>query len=416
MIDPGNIRIEDYDYQLPSDRIAQYPLAIRDSSKLLICKDGKISEDVFSGIDRHLPENSLLVFNDTRVIHARLIFRKSTGGQIEIFCLEPLSPYSDIQAVFQQKSTSTWKCLVGHLKRWKSGTLELGTWHKGHYYQVLANRIRDCGDGCFEIEFCWDPPDTTFAEILEVVGMIPLPPYINRKAESSDNERYQTIYAANDGSVAAPTAGLHFTTPLLDRLSLKGIETEKVTLHVGVGTFRPVAVEHITDHVMHHEKIVVSKKTIERLLINQRRPLFAVGTTSARTLESLYWLGVRLISENSRAHPAVSQWTPYITDTAHNITVRQSLEALLEYLAAHKLDEYSGETQLMIVPGYRFRLVSGLITNFHMPQSTLLLLVAAMIGEDWKRAYQYALQNNFRFLSYGDSCLFLAKSYFDVLE
>ena len=406
MFDPGTIRIKEYDYPLPAAKIAQFPLVARDASKLLIYNQGQIREDVFSEIDRYLPAKSLLVFNDTRVIRARLIFTKSTGSQIEIFCLEPLSTSREIQEAFHQQTTSTWKCLVGNLKRWKSGSLMLECTHQGLIHQIFADRIADCGDGSFEIAFRWEPPGKTFSEILELMGRIPLPPYINREAEPSDNERYQTIYAAHEGSVAAPTAGLHFTQQLMDRLRSHGIEKEKVTLHVGVGTFRPVAVEHLRDHMMHHERIVVSKKTIERLLNHLTRPVFAVGTTSARTLESLYWLGVKLTREGSGSHPVVPQWYPYQQGSTVNVTVQQSLEVLHEYLCKCNLDEYSGETQLMIVPGYQFRLLSGLITNFHMPQSTLLLLVAALIGDDWKTAYEYALHNGFRFLSYGDSCLF----------
>jgi S-adenosylmethionine:tRNA ribosyltransferase-isomerase len=406
MSDPGTIRIKDYSYALPAEKIAQFPLVTRDKSKLLIYRQGHISEDVFSKTDRYLPADSLLVFNNTRVIRARLIFKKSTGGQVEIFCLEPLLPCGEIQKAFQQQTQSTWKCLVGNLKRWKTGILILESTHAGTIHQMTAERIRDCGDGSHEIGFRWNPPEKTFSEILELSGHIPLPPYINRAAEPSDNVRYQTIYAAHEGSVAAPTAGLHFTTSLLERLRSKGIISEYVTLHVGVGTFRPVGVEHISDHVMHHEKIMVSKSTIERLLNSLSRPVFAVGTTSARTLESLYWLGVKLIREASGYHPTVSQWDPYRHNTAQNITAQQSLEALIGYLDAHHLEEYAGETQLMIVPGYHYKLLSGLITNFHMPQSTLLLLVAAMIGDDWRTIYEHALQNGFRFLSYGDSCLF----------
>ncbi len=406
MFDPDSIRIQDYDYPLPDEKIARFPMPLRDASKLLIYQQGLITEDVFSNIDQHLPGNSLLIFNNTRVIHARLIFLKPTGAQVEIFCLEPLSPTCEIQAAFHQQAASTWKCLVGNLKKWKSGTLMLEYRHEHDTHQLFASLIRSCGDGSYEIAFRWNPPEKTFSEILDLMGQIPLPPYINRAAELLDNERYQTIYAEHDGSVAAPTAGLHFTAPLLEKVRAKGIETENVTLHVGVGTFRPVGAGNISDHVMHREKIVVPRKIIERLLGNLKRPVFAVGTTSARTLESLYWLGVKLIAEGPWLHPAVLQWDPYNLNPTANITVQQSLSALLRYMMEHQLEAYSGETQLMIVPGYQYRLISGIITNFHMPQSTLLLLVAAMIGNGWRTAYDYALQNDFRFLSYGDSCLF----------
>lgn len=406
MPEPHSIRIKDFDYPLPAGQIAQFPLANRDASRLLIYKQGKIHESNFSGIDQYLPENSLLVFNNTRVIRARLIFKKPTGGQVEIFCLEPLSPVSEIQESFQQTSASTWKCLVGNRKRWKSGTLVLETMHDGIPHQMFADFQEDIGDGCFAIAFRWNPPEKTFSEILEIAGVIPLPPYINRAAIASDNERYQTVYAVQEGSVAAPTAGLHFTDMLLDKLRANGAATENVTLHVGVGTFRPVTTEHIKDHVMHHEKIVIAASTLERILLGMDRPVFAIGTTSARTLESIYWLGVSVIRNGVNHHPTVSQWAPYQPGNDEFITPRESLESLLGYLRTHHLEEYSGETQLMIVPGYRYRLLSGLITNFHMPQSTLLLLVAAMIGDDWRSVYDHALQNGFRFLSYGDSCLF----------
>lgn len=406
MSDPGVIRIHDYDYALPHEKIAQFPLASRDASKLLVYRHGLISEDVFSNIDEYLPGNSLLVFNNTRVIHARLIFRKPTGGQVEIFCLEPISPSVEIQSAFHQQTESTWKCLVGNLKRWKSGVLVLENKNNHPGCRLTAERVGECAGGCHEILFRWDPPGKTFSEVLEIFGLVPLPPYIDRPAEATDNDRYQTIYAAHDGSVAAPTAGLHFTDPLLQRIRLTGILSENVTLHVGAGTFRPVSSEHIRDHVMHHEKIIVAKKTIQLLLNNPGRPVFAIGTTSARTLESLYWLGAGLIVEGAGFRPEVLQWTPYTLNNHTDITSSQALNALIDYLDANHMEEFSGETQLMIVPGYSFKLISGLVTNFHMPQSTLLLLVAAMVGDGWRTAYEHALHHNFRFLSYGDSCLF----------
>ncbi len=406
MFDPDAINITEYNYLLPPGRIAQFPLPERDESKLLICKQGHISEDIFSNIPQHLPENSLLVFNDTRVIRARLIFTKPTGAQIEIFCLEPIAPTSEIQAAFHQQTSSTWKCLVGNLKRWKTGILVHETMHEGIKNQLFAERISDFMDGSFEIAFSWNPPERSFSEMLGFTGLIPLPPYIHRPTESLDANRYQTVYAAHEGSVAAPTAGLHFTDSLLQRMLQKGIECEKVTLHVGIGTFRPVSVDNLSDHVMHHEKIVISRKTIARLINNLNRPVFAVGTTSARTLESLYWLGVRMIREGHGPHHVVEQWYPYQQGQSDHITVLQSLETMQAYLEKHNLEEYSGQTQLMIVPGYQYKILSGLITNFHMPQSTLLLLVAALIGDNWKKAYAFALSNGFRFLSYGDSSLF----------
>ncbi len=406
MSDPAGIRITDYNYSLPADRIAQFPLKERDGSKLLIHHQGRISEDIFSNVADYLSENSLLVFNDTKVIRARIYFSTPTGARVEIFCLEPVLPGPEIQAAFHQTGASTWKCLVGNLKRWKTGILVNEIIRDGGVNRLYAERISTDPEGNCLIAFRWDPPSKSFAEILDLAGLIPLPPYIHRPTESSDAQRYQTIYAANDGSVAAPTAGLHFTGPLLEKIAQKGIDCVKVTLHVGIGTFRPVSAEQIGDHVMHHEKLVVSRKTIEHLLKNPDRPVFAVGTTSARTLESLYWLGVRLIREGSGMPGAIPQWYPYQPEHADAIPVKHSLEALLHHLERNQLDEYSGETQLMIVPGYSFKILSGLITNFHMPQSTLLLLVAALVGENWKQAYAYALANGFRFLSYGDSCIF----------
>jgi len=406
MSDPTGIRISDFNYHLPADRIAQFPLKERDSSKLLIHHQDHISEDIFSNVAEYLPENSLLVFNDTKVIRARIYFSTPTGARVEIFCLEPVSPGPEIQAAFHQTGASTWKCLVGNLKRWKTGILVNEIIHDGSLNRLYVERVSTDEEGNCLIAFHWDPPSKSFAEILELAGLIPLPPYIHRQTESSDDERYQTIYAAHDGSVAAPTAGLHFTGPLMEKIVQKGIDCEKVTLHVGIGTFRPVSTKQIGDHVMHHEKLVVSRKTIECLLKNLNRPVFAVGTTSARTLESLYWFGVRLIREGSGMPEVIPQWYPYQPEHADAIPVKHSLEVLLHHLEQNHLDEYSGETQLMIVPGYSFKILSGLITNFHMPQSTLLLLVAALVGESWKKAYSYALSNGFRFLSYGDSCIF----------
>ncbi|MCX6276598.1 MAG: S-adenosylmethionine:tRNA ribosyltransferase-isomerase [Bacteroidetes bacterium] len=406
MNDPTQIRIADYHYNLPEDRIAQFPLQERDESKLLIYRNRQISQDVFSNIACHLPEHSLLVFNNTRVIRTRLIFHKSTGAAVEIFCLEPLAPSAELQTAFLQKSGTTWKCLIGNLKRWKTGTLILQVISEGQTYNLSATRTSDLKDGSHSVLFEWDPPEISFSAVLELAGLTPLPPYINRTPEISDIDRYQTIYAAKDGSVAAPTAGLHFTEGVLESLRQKNIQSLNVTLHVGAGTFRPVITELIGDHLMHPEKIIVSRETIEQLLENIDRPVFAVGTTAARTLESLYWLGCRLSNGDTLNHPIVSQWTPYQNNHSADIPSYQSLESLLKYLKKNDLDSYSGETRLMIVPGYRYRLLSGLITNFHVPQSTLLLLVAAMIGPVWKEVYDFALAKGYRFLSYGDACLF----------
>jgi len=402
---PGNIHIKDYDYPLPSSRIAQFPLEKRDESKLLICKSGNISESVFAKIGNELPDDSILVFNDTKVIRARIIFSKPTGATIEIFCLEPILPVTEIEASFVQTETCVWKCLVGNVKRWKEGFLKKSFVHKGISYQLIAEKQENIGDGCFSIRFTWQPSEIPFSEIIEFAGLIPLPPYITRASTSLDNDRYQTIYAKHEGSVAAPTAGLHFTETVLDILKKKKIEFRNVQLHVGIGTFRPVSVDDIAYHIMHSEHVSIDLSTLKDLT-KQQKPVFAIGTTSVRTLESLYWLGVKLIVDGDAHAPEVQQWDAYDSRYDINISTSEALMALAVFLKNKKLDRYNGETSLMIVPGYRFRIVDGMITNFHMPQSTLLLLVAALIGPAWKSTYEYALQHDFRFLSYGDACLF----------
>jgi len=406
MFDPGEIYLPDFDYPLPADRIAQYPLAERDASRLLIYESGMIRQEMFSSLDRFLPDRSLLVFNDTKVFRARILFPKSTGTRIELFCLEPVSPVSEIQQAFLVRGSCTWKCLVGNLKRWKSGDLVKEVLVDGEPVSLFASRKENLGEGCFTIGFRWDPSELSFSDVLVKTGQVPLPPYISRETVPSDSLRYQTIYAENEGSVAAPTAGLHFTERIFQKLREKRCLFEKVTLHVGVGTFRPVSGPGISDHIMHREKIMVKRKAIKSILDHLGEPVIAVGTTSARTIESLYWLGVKLARDKNLDNLTVGQWEAYHYQEAERIPVRAALETLVEYLASHHQQVCSGETQLMIVPGYRFRLVSGLITNFHMPQSTLLLLVAALIGNEWKNAYMFALDKDFRFLSYGDACLF----------
>lgn len=410
MIDPKLIRIEDFDYPLSEDRIAQFPLAERDQSRLLIARNGMIFESVFSEIYRFLPSDSLLIFNDTKVIRARLIFTNPTGAKIEIFCLEPISPVTEVEAAFEQTKGCTWKCLIGNFKRWKSGFLQMTIGDETNAGILNARCIQYLGDGFFAIAFHWDPPEKPFSEILEVAGIVPLPPYIHRQTIPADAGRYQTIYATHEGSVAAPTAGLHFTDHILKKIKQHEIEFARVTLHVGIGTFRPVSTPTIRDHVMHPEKIVVSRKTVEQVLAYLDKPIIAVGTTSARIIESLYWLGLRILQNEDGENPEVLQWDPYQDTGQPAVAPRESLTALLSYFNRHQLKDYHGETQLMILPGYDYKLITGLITNFHIPQSTLLLLVAAMIGEDWKKIYQYALENNFRFLSYGDCCLFFTQS------
>jgi len=406
---PGNIQIKDYDYPLPQSRIAQFPLEQRDGSKLLIWKEGKITASVFAKISDELPEDSILVFNDTKVIRARLIFSKNSGATIEVFCLEPLSLVTEIQASFAQTASCIWKCLVGNVKRWKDGILQKSFVLEGNHYTLSAEKKENLGDGCFSITFRWEPSGLSFSEIIDRAGMVPLPPYITRPSTTLDSNRYQTIFAKHEGSVAAPTAGLHFTEPTLRILKKKNISFKNVTLHVGIGTFRPVSVEDIAAHIMHSEKVSVELSTIRDLIHDVQKPAFAVGTTSMRTLESLYWLGVKLIIDGDGRHPEIHQWDAYDPTYDRDIPYPEALSALAEYLVKTGCDRYTGGTELMIVPGYRFRIVKGMVTNFHMPQSTLLLLVAAFIGQDWKVAYEYALQHDFRFLSYGDACLFFRK-------
>ncbi len=406
---PGDIRIEDFDYPLPAGRIAQFPLDRRDSSKLLVWKDGKISETIFSQVDQYIPDNSLLVFNDTKVVRARLIFTKDTGATIEIFCLEPVLPTAEIQGAFRQTGECTWACLVGNAKKWKDGVLHKEIRHDNEVFNLHALKQEDRGDGHFLVRFDWEPASLTFSEILEVSGRIPLPPYINRGDSPMDSQRYQTIYAKHEGSVAAPTAGLHFTEEVMKKLRKKNITFEKLALHVGVGTFRPVSTPTLSGHIMHSEKIIVTVDVIHNLIEHLGSTVVAVGTTSVRTLESLYWSGVKILTGDTEQVSVIHQWDPYDEKYSHPYSAGEALRALEAYLHKHNENAYSGTTQLMIVPGYRYSLVNAMITNFHMPQSTLLLLVAAFIGDDWKKAYDYALENNFRFLSYGDACLFFSK-------
>ncbi len=406
---PGDINIKDYDYPLPASRIAQFPPENRDKSKLLIWKEGKITESVFSNIGDELPEGSTLVINDTRVIRARLIFSKNTGATIEVFCLEPLLPFTEIEAAFAQTASCTWKCLIGNVKRWKDGIIRKSFVVEGNSYTLSAEKKETLGDGCFSVQFRWEPSGLSFSEIIDRTGLVPLPPYITRASTNLDSSRYQTIYAAHEGSVAAPTAGLHFTEQTLQILKKKNISLKKITLHVGIGTFRPVSVDNVAAHSMHSEKISVGLSTIRDLIRDIRKPVFAVGTTSVRTLETLYWLGVKLIKEGTARHPEIHQWDAYEPGYDIGIPSMEALSALANYLVMTGSEKYTGGTELMIVPGYRFRIVDGMVTNFHLPQSTLLLLVAAFIGPDWKSAYEYALQHDFRFLSYGDACLFFRR-------
>ncbi len=405
---PKQIAIADYTYELPDDRIAQYPLADRDAAKLLVYRDGKISDTIFKNLNSQLPERSLLVFNDTKVIHARLHFTLPNGKLLEIFCLEPLAP-AEYQQNFGATGTVRWKCLIGGNRKWKSGTIERTFQSKAGDIVLKAERIGRLEDA-FEVAFSWDST-YSFGEMLHEAGVIPLPPYMQRSSEASDTDRYQTVYARLDGSVAAPTAGLHFTERVFADLDQKQIDRLFVTLHVGAGTFKPVKSEKIGDHHMHQESIYLSLPVLETLLntVREGKKIISVGTTSTRLLESIYWHGCQLLEGiiATDASIDVPQWTPYeLAAEAH--PAERALQAVKEQIKALPDQLLTGQTQIMIAPGYHFRIIDGLITNFHQPNSTLLLLVAALIGNDWEKVYEYALRNNFRFLSYGDSSLLWA--------
>ena len=401
-----NIRIEDYDYPLPESRIAFYPASQRDRSKILIFnkKEGKITDDVFHQLPDFLTENQWLVFNNSKVIHARLLVHNTTGAAIEIFCLEPLSPTNDPAVAFTLSGQVTWKCMVGNARKWKH-PLEIEVPLNERVIRIKAEH-GEAIEGTFEVTFTWEESEVSFAEWIEAYGKVPLPPYIHRDAEESDTERYQTVYARHDGSVAAPTAGLHFTDELLHTLNAKGVETEYVTLHVGAGTFKPVSSETIGDHFMHEEKIVITEEFIRKLLSNKDKQLIAVGTTVTRTLESLFVIGAKL--HLGLENPLlVEQWETYDNPGIHEVAVVQSLTAILDFLKQHDTDLLRASTRLIILPTYKRHIVDGLITNFHQPKSTLLLLISNFIGDDWHRIYQHALENDYRFLSYGDSNLYL---------
>lgn len=395
-----DIRIEDFTYELPDDRIAKYPLKYRDSSQLLSYKDGNIDKRSFSGISELIPDDSLMIFNDTKVVPARLHFQRPTGAHIEIFCLEPVQP-EEYVSMFAVTGSCRWKCIVGNIKRWKNDTLTL-------YNPMADRRIEEMGlkadliervGETSVIEFSWDI-NAPFSQVLEVCGTVPIPPYLNRNTEDVDLERYQTLYARYRGSVAAPTAGLHFTENVLESIRNKGVVTDTVCLHVGAGTFLPVKSSIVAEHTMHREPFVVTLELLERL-IERKGKVVAVGTTSVRTLESLYYAGVSCI-ENGRPED-VGQWDPYSRE--YDYPTDEALKAIVDYLKANGLKELKIGTRIIIVPGFRFRLVDILVTNFHQPQSTLLLLISAFVDGDWRRIYDYALANDFRFLSYGDSSI-----------
>ena len=402
--DPRHIHISEYNYPLPDERIAKFPLPTRDQSKLLIYRRGEVSEDVFTSLPGYLPQGSLMIFNNTKVIQARLHFRKETGALIEVFCLEPIQP-NDYVLNFQQTAHAAWLCMIGNLKKWKDGQLKREMTVKGFPITLTATR-GECKGTSHWVDFAWDNPEVTFADILEVFGELPIPPYLNRDTEESDKETYQTVYSKIKGSVAAPTAGLHFTPRVLDALQEKGIDLEELTLHVGAGTFKPVKSEEIEGHEMHTEYISVNRSTIKKL-IDHDGCAIAVGTTSVRTLESLYHIGVTL-AENPYATEEelrVKQWQPY--EKYDQIPPVVALQKILGYLDRNGLETLHTSTQIIIAPGYNYKIVKAMVTNFHQPQSTLLLLVSAFVKGNWRTIYDYAMAHDFRFLSYGDSSLLI---------
>ena len=420
-MDTKHIHISDYNYELADERIAKFPLPQRDHSKLLIYNQGEVSDDVFYNLPNHLPQGALMVYNNTRVIQARMHFRKETGALIEVFLMEPAQP-ADYEQMFQSTENCSWLCMVGNLKKWKEGSLKRSFEIKGEKLMLTATMDRSrtaekSGGTNYWIDFQWNNRRINFADILEAVGELPIPPYLNRETQESDKTTYQTVYSKIKGSVAAPTAGLHFTDDVLKAIDARGITRDEVTLHVGAGTFRPVKSETIDEHNMHTEYIVVHRHTIERLLDHDCR-VIAVGTTSVRTLESLYYMGVKLATHPDLAEDDlhVGQWAPY--DLPHDeqgmvlvddkpVTIKAAIQNLLDYLDRDNLDTLHSSTQIIIAPGYTYKIVKMLITNFHQPQSTLLLLVSAFLRGDWRKVYDYALSHDFRFLSYGDSSLLI---------
>jgi S-adenosylmethionine:tRNA ribosyltransferase-isomerase len=400
---PREIHISDYTYSLPEEKIAHYPLQERDASKLLVYQNGSITESVYRNIADFLPENSLLVFNNTKVIHARLFFENASGGKVEVFCLEPLEANPEMASVMSRTKTIRWKCLVGRASKWKEKLLRKKTEH----FELTAEIVDRTSD-TFVVEFNWQPGHLTFAEILDKAGMMPIPPYLHRNSNEVDLTRYQTVYAKHQGSVAAPTAGLHFTEKIFESLHKKNIETTEVTLHVGAGTFKPVKSETLAGHEMHAELIDVTRETVEKLMAAKEnsKPIVSVGTTSMRTLESLYWMGVKAADNQdaSLQDLEIKQWDGYELRSSDN-----ALSSLLHWMKVNRIERILCKTQIIIAPPYKPKVVNALVTNFHQPNSTLLLLVAAVVGNDWKKIYDYALHHNFRFLSYGDGSLLFVK-------
>jgi S-adenosylmethionine:tRNA ribosyltransferase-isomerase len=403
MTEPEKISASDFHYNLPEENIAKYPLENREDSNLLVYNKGRITHDIFKYIEKHLPSDHLMVFNNAQVVYSRLLFQKRTGANIEIFCLEPSHP-ADYEQAFQQTSTVTWYCMVGNLKKWKGESLTKTLELPSGEITLKANK-KERHNNILEIIFEWDNSNVSFSEILDNAGIVPIPPYLKRESEQVDKYRYQTVYSKIKGSVAAPTAGLHFSEPVMKSIKSKGIKTAEITLHVGAGTFRPVQTETVDKHEMHTEHFTVSKRTLEEL-IQFKDKILAVGTTSVRTLESLYWIGLKLKTmQSSYGSIILNQWEH--RDLDDSVSIEEALESIITYLEKNKKEQLKASTQIMITPGYNFKLTKSMITNFHQPKSTLLMLIAAFVGDDWKDIYEYALKNNFRFLSYGDSSLLM---------
>ena len=404
MMETKHIQIKDYNYELPDGRIAKFPIAQRDHSKLLVYNKGNVSEDMFYNIANYLPKGSLMIFNNTRVIQARIHFRKETGALIEVFLLEPAQP-ADYEQMFQTTKRCSWLCMVGNLKKWKEGSLKRTFEINGFEVTLTATRSHEQGTSQW-VDFHWDDAKVTFADILEHVGELPIPPYLNRETQESDKITYQTVYSKIKGSVAAPTAGLHFTDDVLHSIDGHGIDREELTLHVGAGTFKPVKSEEIAGHDMHTEYISVRRETLEKLIKHDACAI-AVGTTSVRTLESLYYIGARLGNNPNATEEElhIDQWEPY--DTNPQLKPVEALQNIVDYLDKNGMTSFHGSTQIIIAPGYKYKIVKMLVTNFHQPQSTLLLLVSAFVNGDWRKIYDYALAHDFRFLSYGDSSLLI---------
>ena len=403
---PKHLKIENYTYDLPNENIAYNPVNPRDSSKLLVYKQGEISEKTYRNLGDELPENSVLIFNDTKVIKSRVFFQNETGATIEVFCLEPFGENTDYELHFQQTGSAVWTCLVGKVAKWRQPILHKTVIVNGQEV-VLSVEMQEKLADSYVVKFSWTPENIAFGEVMDAAGVTPLPPYIKRIADKTDEETYQTVYSEHEGSVAAPTAGLHFTNNVLEDFKNKGITSLFTTLHVGAGTFKPVKAEVMEDHIMHAECLNITVEFLENLLENIERPIITVGTTSTRTLESIYWMGNKIVSapEISFEDLRITQWTPY--ETENTCSAKDAVSALLQYIKKREQTHLSIETEIIIAPGYTYRISKGLITNFHQPQSTLLLLVSALIGDDWRKVYDYALDNNFRFLSYGDGSLLL---------